>query len=310
MRRVRFTQQSRLHSLSWWTTASCDVLLFFPICLSKMRIQRLWVAQWLLSWQSQALTPSLGLLSGLLWHLRPSGQPGPPITHKAQTLQQCLRRIGTAQSAGFSDAFSMGIKERLKQVCQFSMSSLWNKFQSFYERWWQWRPLFPQVVRKLMLQPCLAFLQKTFGHMHCELQTPGWVNSRDWIKRDVKSWGQTKKSSILMGKIFFLCQNPWWHNFLNFKNLSMKGIKSVEEKTIFFYHIYTEHSCLICIYTLISGMAGMRQMCNKILIHIYWMTEWMNMSFNLGPRNYDSRNNIITSSDYLSLWLLLENATK
>lgn len=39
-----------------------------------------------------------------------------------------------------------------------------------------------------------------------------------------------------------------------------------------------------------------RQMCNKTLIHIYWMTEWMNMSFNLGPRNYDSRNNIITSS--------------
>lgn len=27
----------------------------------------------------------------------------------------------------------------------------------------------------------------------------------------------------------------------------------------------------------------------------------MNMSFNLGPRNYDSRNNTITSSDYLSL---------
>ena len=28
--------------------------------------------------------------------------------------------------------------------------------------------------------------------------------------------------------------------------------------SIFFYHIYTEHSCLICIYTLISGMAGMK----------------------------------------------------
>lgn len=259
MRRVGFIQQSQLHSLSWWTTASCDVLLFFShLPFQDEDIEALGGSVTGLSWQSQALTLSLGLLPGLLWHLRPSGQPGPPITHKAQTLQQCLCRIGTSLSADFSDAFSMGVKEWLKQVCQLSMSSLWNKFQSSYERWWQWRPLFPQVVRKLMLQPCLASLQKTFGHMHCELQTPGWVNSWDWIKRDIKSWGQTKKSSFLMGKIFFLCQNPWWHNFLNFKNVSMKGIKSVEEKIIFFYHIYTEHSFLICIYTLISGMAGMK----------------------------------------------------
>lgn len=41
----------------------------------------------------------------------------------------------------------------------------------------------PQLVRKLMFQPCLAFLQKNLGHMHYDLQTPGSVNFRDWRKR-------------------------------------------------------------------------------------------------------------------------------
>lgn len=120
---VRFWVQTAISSpFSQLINTSCLEVscYFFPICISKLRTGRPWVARWLASvgrvrpWlESWALSP------GLLGCLHPCGRPGLLICHQAQTFASA-----EIARAGFSDASSTRIKERLWQSCGLSMSSL------------------------------------------------------------------------------------------------------------------------------------------------------------------------------------------